>query len=63
MNPIKLCSLLFFFLLLTACPLDGDSTGPVDICETIAQQCRLGTGLLGVCSMNQDGELFCMPQH
>ena len=55
--------LFLALLLLTACELEGSSTGPTEICESIAEQCRLGGGQLGVCSMNQEGELFCMPQH
>ena len=50
-------------LLLGGCPTDAKRSGPVDTCEKAGQQCRIGGGKLGVCSMNASGELFCMSQH
>ena len=50
-------------LCLTGCPTNDTSTGPVDTCEKAGQQCRLGGGQLGVCSMQTDGELVCTSQH
>ena len=58
--------LLCIWLLLlaaTGCPKAGESGGPVDACSETGQQCRLGGGQLGVCTMNTAGELRCAPQH
>lgn len=49
--------------MLAGCPQEGGSGGPVDTCEKIGQQCRMGGGQLGVCSAGADGELECVSQH
>lgn len=50
-------------LTLAGCPDDSASGGPVETCESIGQQCKLGGGQLGVCTMTTDGETRCEPQH
>jgi hypothetical protein len=55
----------FCLLLLTAtgCPTAGEHSGPVDTCTEAGQQCRLGGGKLGVCTMDTAGNLQCASQH
>lgn len=46
-------------------PPEGAS-GPVEVCEKIGQQCKLGGGKLGVCQPAGEpgsGQLACMSQH
>ncbi|MGM0558926.1 MAG: hypothetical protein ACQEVA_21235 [Myxococcota bacterium] len=55
--------LLTAALALTGCPNDASEGGAVDTCEKIGQQCKLGGGQLGVCTMDPGGEMRCEPQH
>jgi len=42
----------------------GTATDPVEVCERMADVCRLDRSRLGVCSPNRSGPgLTCMPQH
>jgi hypothetical protein len=59
---IGLSMALLALSVMTGCP-DDQTAGAVDSCEEIGQQCKLGGGQLGVCSMNPDGEMTCEPQH
>lgn len=52
---------LFAVLVLSGCP--EDSGGPVKICTKAAEQCQMGGGKLGVCTMDTSGALTCMSQH
>ena len=57
--------LTVWIVVLAGCPNDTTrgSGGPVDECESIGQQCRLGGGQLGVCTMDTEGQMTCDPQH
>jgi hypothetical protein len=48
--------------LVAACPGNNASSGPVDTCQSVGQQCRLEGGQLGVCNYQND-ELACLSQH
>ncbi|QDG52276.1 hypothetical protein FIV42_16480 [Persicimonas caeni] len=50
-------------VLLAGCPQPNEVSGPVDVCEKIGQQCRMGGGKLGVCNMKPDGTFECVSQH
>jgi hypothetical protein len=62
-SPIKTTVLLALAVALTGCPKSDQASAPVETCEQIGQQCKLGGGQLGVCSMTTDGEMRCEPQH
>jgi hypothetical protein len=57
------------FLLLVACgPRDskpaGTTSDPVDVCERIADVCRIDKAKLGVCEQRRSGSGFiCASQH
>lgn len=64
--------LLPVFLFLCACGPDsndkkepaGTTADPVEVCEEVAQVCRLDNARLGVCVQASSGEGFtCQPQH
>lgn len=46
-----------------ACPGSKGEAEPVEDCTSVGEQCRLGAGKLGVCTMNARDEIECEPQH
>lgn len=50
-------------LLAAGCPSGDSSSGPVDKCTNTGQQCRMGGGQLGVCTMDTAGDYVCASQH
>ncbi len=53
--------LIVSILFLAGCP-DG-SSGPTKVCTKAAEQCQMGGGKLGVCTMDPQGAMTCMSQH
>jgi len=47
---------------LSGCP-DDSSSGPTKVCTKAAEQCQMGGGKLGVCTMDPQGAMTCMSQH
>jgi hypothetical protein len=60
---------LGLLLLLGACGPTGDTkptgtTGdPVEVCERVADVCRIDKAKLGVCTQQRNGALVCASQH
>ncbi len=66
MHPMIAGIVVALALLVTGCPDETPSGGPVETCTKAGEQCKMGGGQLGVCTsdMNTDPpRLFCMSQH
>ena len=67
-NMTRAIAIAAFALTLTACgPRDkpaGTSADPVEVCERVADVCRIDRARLGVCIRKYRGEGFaCVSQH